>query len=248
MPVYSSTDIAISAVDTEEERLSGWMTSSAKRVFDVALVVAFLPVLLPLLAVIAVAVYVSDSMPVFFGQVRVGRNGRRFTIYKFRTMKSIQGVDQQTIASMSQEQISRLGRILRRLKLDELPQVLNVLQGDMSLVGPRPKIPEQQFVTFSCRPGITGPATLAFACEESLFARMPRDMLVDYYRCTVLPLKHKLDADYMARASLLSDIVVLFKTVTGCWEEITTAQGTKDFEISINRLHQDVFGLNSSDQ
>jgi lipopolysaccharide/colanic/teichoic acid biosynthesis glycosyltransferase len=114
---------------------------------------------------------------------------------------------------------------LRRLKLDELPQVLNVLKGDMSLVGPRPKIPEQQLATFSCRPGITGPATLAFACEETLFARIPRDVLADYYRIAVLPLKQRLDAEYMARASLLSDIVVLFKTVTGCWTEFALGAG-----------------------
>jgi len=249
MLVYNSTDTTISSVETGEERLSGWMVSGAKRLIDILLVLASLPVLLPLLAAIAVAVWASDSMPVLFRQVRVGRNGRRFTIYKFRTMKRIQRMEKQTIASMSNGQVTRVGRALRRLKLDELPQVLNVLKGDMSLVGPRPKIPGHQLVTSSCRPGITGPATLAFAREETLFASIPRDLLADYYRFTVLPLKHKLDADYMARATLLSDLEVLFKTVTGCWEEFTTEhESTEDLEIAIHLLRQEVLGLNSSDQ
>jgi lipopolysaccharide/colanic/teichoic acid biosynthesis glycosyltransferase len=245
MPVLNFTDVAIPAEDVKAERLSAWVLSSSKRLFDIALVVASLPLLLPLLASIAIAIFVSDATPILFRQVRVGRNGRRFIIYKFRTMERAQSLDEQTIASMSQEKITRIGRTLRRFKLDELPQVLNVLKGDMSLVGPRPKIPEQQLVTFSCRPGITGPATLAFACEETLFARIPTHLLADYYRIAVLPLKLRLDADYMAQASLLSDLAVLFKTVTGRWEE--SASGPKSTGCELP-LQQNVYGLNSSEQ
>jgi lipopolysaccharide/colanic/teichoic acid biosynthesis glycosyltransferase len=248
MQVFNSTHATISAEQIGAESLSDWVVSGSKRMFDIALVMASLPVLLPLLVAIAIAVYVSDALPILFRQVRVGRNGRRFVIYKFRTMERTQGLGEQTIASMSQGQITRVGRTLRRLKLDELPQVLNVLKGDMSLVGPRPKIPEHQLTTFSCRPGITSPATLAFACEESLFAWIPKNLLADYYRIAVLPLKQRLDVEYMARASLLSDLVVLFRTVTGCWNEFTSAPRAKDYDISPHRLPKDFYSLNSSEQ
>ena len=246
--MYNSTDVTIPARDVGTGRLSGWVTSGSKRLFDIALVLVSLPVLLPLLIAIGIAVYVSDNMPILFRQIRVGRDGRRFTIYKFRTMQRTQVLDEQSIASISQERITRIGRTLRRLKLDELPQVLNVLNGDMSLVGPRPKIPEHQLTTFSCRPGITSPATLVFACEENLFARIPRNLLADYYRITVLPSKQRLDAEYMARATLLSDLVLLFKTVTGCWEGFESAPRTTNCEFPLHDWHQEILSLNSSKQ
>ena len=248
MQVYNSTSVTIPAGQIRGEKLSSWVASGSKRLFDIALVVVFLPVLLPLLIAISIAAYVSDAMPILFRQVRVGRDGRKFTIYKFRTMRHAQVLEEQTIASISQGQITRIGRTLRRLKLDELPQMMNVLKGDMSLVGPRPKIPEHQVATFSCRPGITSPATLAFACEENYFARIPKDLLADYYRFAVLPLKQRLDADYMARATLLSDLVVLFKTATCCWEEFKSAPRSKEFEIPLRQLRQDAYGLNSSER
>jgi lipopolysaccharide/colanic/teichoic acid biosynthesis glycosyltransferase len=248
MPVYNSTDVTIPARDVGKERLSGWVTSGSKRLFDIGLVLVSLPVLLPLLIAIGFAVYVSDGIPILFRQVRIGRDGRRFTIYKFRTMQRTQVVDERTIASITEGRITRIGRTLRRLKLDELPQVLNVLNGDMSLVGPRPKIPEHQLATFSCRPGITSPATLVFASEENLFARIPRNLLADYYRIIVLPLKQKLDAEYMAQASLFSDLVLLFKTVTGCWEGFESAPGATDCEFPLQDWRWEILSLNSSKQ
>jgi lipopolysaccharide/colanic/teichoic acid biosynthesis glycosyltransferase len=248
MQVFSSKNIPIPVKAIGTERLSEWVTSGSKRLFDIALVLASLPVLLPLLIAIAIAIYCSDAKPILFRQVRVGRNGRRFTIYKFRTMEQAQRSGEHSIASMSEEQITRVGRTLRRLKLDELPQVVNVLKGDMSLVGPRPKIPEQQLATFSCRPGITGPATLTFAREETLFASIPRDFLAEYFRTAVLPLKLRLDAEYMARATLLSDLLILVKTLTGSWKEFATAPRWKDSEIPAHLLRQDVYELNSSEQ
>jgi lipopolysaccharide/colanic/teichoic acid biosynthesis glycosyltransferase len=200
------------------EILSGWSTSGAKRLFDIALVLAAAPILLPLLMVVALSICICDGPPILFWQLRIGRGGSPFFIYKFRTMKNKHD-EQRSITSTSQEEITRLGRLLRQFKLDELPQAFNVLLGDMSLVGPRPKIPEQQAGIFSCRPGITGSATLAFACEELLFAQVPREQLPEYYRTQVLPVKMLLDSDYMAQATLLSDVRILLRTVSGSWRK-----------------------------
>ena len=197
--------------------MSTWSSSRYKRLFDVTLVLVSAPIVLPLLAVIAVLVAAFDGSPVFFRQVRIGRNGKSFFIIKFRTMKSALRQRKNVTASIAKSEVTPFGCFLRQFKLDELPQVLNVLAGDMSLVGPRPKIPEQQVDTFSCRPGITGKATLAFAREERLLAAIPDDQLTRYYRETILPAKSQLDDDYMSNASLLSDLHILFSTVTGRW-------------------------------
>jgi lipopolysaccharide/colanic/teichoic acid biosynthesis glycosyltransferase len=119
---------------------------------------------------------------------------------------------------MDCQQITRLGQVLRRWKLDELPQFFNVLRAEMSLVGPRPKIPEHGEPRCGCRPGITGAATLAFAHEELLFASIPKYRLDTFYSHVVLPLKHRLDADYMARATFFSDVMMLFNTALRRWD------------------------------
>jgi lipopolysaccharide/colanic/teichoic acid biosynthesis glycosyltransferase len=205
-----------SATQTQE-RLSAWTVSRAKRLFDVTLVLMCLPLLLPLLLVIFLAIYVSSGAPVLFRQTRIGRGGRPFTIYKFRTMGHASGTLENSIAALSGGQITRVGHILRRSKLDELPQVFNVLAGKMSLVGPRPKILEQQLAEFGCRPGITGAATLAFAREEILLGQIPMQGLGNFYQAEVLPVKQRMDSDYMARASLPSDLSILLRTITGRW-------------------------------
>jgi lipopolysaccharide/colanic/teichoic acid biosynthesis glycosyltransferase len=125
--------------------------------------------------------------------------------------------DQDGFACAASERITSIGMILRRLKLDELPQFFNVLRGDMSLVGPRPRIAEQQIGTFRCKPGITGPATLAFAREETFLAQIPAQSLPQYYRECVLPAKHQLDSAYMARATMSSDLHILLLTALGRW-------------------------------
>jgi len=204
-----------SEVDTQ---LSAWSASSAKRAFDVALVLLFSPVLVPLLSLIAAAVRLTSPGPVIFRQSRIGRFGKPFTILKFRTMFHSASDPIAGVASAAPGQITNFGRFLRWLKLDELPQCINVLRGDMSLVGPRPKIAEQQIGTFSCRPGITGAATLAFAREESLLRKIPPQFVPHFYRENVLPLKRQLDSEYMGRATLLSDLRLLLLTVARRWE------------------------------
>ncbi|HEY3703880.1 MAG TPA: sugar transferase [Terracidiphilus sp.] len=198
-------------------QLSAWSASRAKRLFDVAAVCALAPLLCPLLLIIAAAVRLSSPGGAIFRQTRIGSHGRPFTILKFRTMVEATSDEEPGLACASAGRITAVGLMLRKFKVDELPQVINVLRGDMSLVGPRPRIAAQQLGTFPCRPGITGVATLAFAREDILLARLPPEGLAHVYHDHIMPAKHRLDSDYMAGATLLSDVQILVRTVLGCW-------------------------------
>jgi lipopolysaccharide/colanic/teichoic acid biosynthesis glycosyltransferase len=173
-------------------------------------------ILSPMLAGIAVAVLVSSGRPVLFRQVRVGRYGRRFRLLKFRSMRVNRQVQQ--ITSPADSRITPLGAILRRYKLDELPQLWNVLRGEMSMVGPRPEVP--RFVDpaseawrriLSVRPGITDLATLLFRDEEKLLAGVGD--VESHYRKQILPRKMALNIEYLDARSLLSDLRVLLLTL-----------------------------------
>lgn len=201
-----------------EYALSSWNRSRAKRAMDIAIVLAFSPILFPVLAAIALAVLVTSGAPIFFRQERVGSHGVPFPIYKFRTMRPALVQPPSAMAIASAGRITRLGAFLRKSKLDELPQVFNVLAGDMSLVGPRPKVPEQQPTPFPCRPGLTGAATLAFAREETLLLRIASADLDEYFNKTILSAKKDLDADYLRQATLWSDFRILINTALGRWE------------------------------
>lgn len=210
-------EVAFSAASAHVPSASRWSRSAAKRIFDVGLVLAAIPLLLPLVGIVALAILALCGRPIIFRQTRAGCYGRPFTIFKFRTMTHRTPERRFDIAAHAAGEITPLGRLLRHLKLDELPQAWNVLRGDMSLVGPRPKVPEQQLIELACRPGLTGPATLAFAREERMFARMPRENLDTFYQEIVLPAKHQLDAHYMAQATVLSDLRILLLTASGRW-------------------------------
>ena len=197
--------------------LSPWTASRLKRVLDVCAVLAWMPMIAPLLLVTAFAVLIASGAPVIFRQKRVGRFGGEFAIYKFRTMRHSPRGNKSALATDSADRVTALGFLLRRTKLDELPQVFNVLNGDMSLVGPRPRVAEQQMDRLTCRPGLTSPATLAFAREETLLMQIPQDLLTDYYHKTILPTKHRLDVEYFKRATLLSDLSILIDTALGRW-------------------------------
>ncbi len=177
-----------------------------------------LPVALPALLAIAAAVRLTSPGPVLFRQKRIGRHGRAFTIVKFRTIVDGAGEAEASMASWSRQRLTPVGAFLRNSKLDELPQLVNVLLGHMSLVGPRPKPLEEMICSLACRPGITGMATLAFAHEEALFTRVPRDRFSAYFHGVVLPVKQQLDAAYMARATFFSDLGLLTKSVFGRWD------------------------------
>ncbi|MGO8758297.1 MAG: sugar transferase [Terracidiphilus sp.] len=194
---------------------SRWSLSAGKRFCDVAgafLVLGFF--CLPMLA-IALLIRLSSAGPAIFVQKRVGRGGKRFLIYKFRTMAA--ATPGPGLTRDGDSRITPLGRILRRLKLDELPQFWNVLRGDMSLIGPRPKLPRYSAIrNMPFRPGITGAATLAFRNEEEALRPIHPALLDDYYNRHIRPLKAGIDLNYMAQATFLSDVRILAATVLAC--------------------------------
>jgi lipopolysaccharide/colanic/teichoic acid biosynthesis glycosyltransferase len=154
--------------------------------------------------------------PIFFHQKRAGKNGAPFTIYKFRTMTLSHGGS--TISVRGESRITKLGAILRKYKLDELPELWNVLIGDMSLVGPRPDMPEyadklkeEEKLILKLRPGITGPATLKYSNEEEILAGVENPQV---YNDEVLwPDKVKLNIEYYKNRSFILDISLIFKTI-----------------------------------
>jgi lipopolysaccharide/colanic/teichoic acid biosynthesis glycosyltransferase len=207
-----------SSIHLVGERVSAWSRSRMKRFFDCACILPVAPLLIPLFLFIALAVRLTSRGPVLFLQKRMGRHGRTFTIVKFRTLEHRVDRAHQSVTTADNQRFTPVGPFLRRWKLDELPQLWNVLNGDMSLVGARPKLPEHQIGELQCRPGITGKATIAFAREESFLSRLPKQILDEYYRERILPVKHQLDVDYMSRATFWSDFKLLVDTVLRRWD------------------------------
>lgn len=194
---------------------SSWALSSLRRSMDVLVAAVALIVFLPLMLIAATLVRFGSPGPVFFRQKRMGRNGKAFTLYKFRSMCPKNG-NNSFITVSGDTRITPAGALLRRYKLDELPQFWNVLRGDMSLVGPRPKLPHHEALHMACRPGITGAATLAFRNEEELLAAIPEDQLDVFYETFVKPAKAQLDLEYMRKATPSSDARILWRTATAC--------------------------------
>jgi lipopolysaccharide/colanic/teichoic acid biosynthesis glycosyltransferase len=209
-----------------DKGLSWWSRSAAKRAFDLAFVVPSLPFVLPMFLLIGLAVRLTSGGPALFLQTRMGRRGRAFTIFKFRTMLQNRDQVHQTVTTAHDPRLTSVGRFLRRWKLDELPQLANVLLGHMSLVRPRPKIPEHGGYELACRPGITGAATIAFACEETMLAKVPQHLLGIHYRTVILPVKRTMDAEYMARATFLTDVRLLANTILRRWDTSILEQFT----------------------
>jgi lipopolysaccharide/colanic/teichoic acid biosynthesis glycosyltransferase len=218
-------------VHTAWKGLSPWSRSAAKRLFDCACVLLALPVLLPLMLAIAAAVRLTSPGPVLFLQKRMSRYGRTFTILKFRTMVHVAGAAHHPITTSNNQRFTPIGPFLRRWKLDELPQLANVLGGHMSLVGPRPKLPEYVTLELPCRPGITGMATIVFAREEKILVRVAKEHLDAYIHAVVLPAKQQLDVEYMARATFLSDLRLLVNTLLRRWDTaaLEKISGLADF-------------------
>ncbi len=190
----------------------------SKRLMDWLITLALLPVALPLMAAIALWVRLDSPGPALFRQERVGRGGRLFRIHKFRTMRLHDGSGPQITAS-GDARITRAGRWLRRSKLDELPQLIDVLAGDMSLVGPRPEVPrymalypdEARRRILSVRPGITDRAAIGFRDEERLLA--DSDNPERTYVEQIMPIKQRLYLDYVAHHSIGGDLRILLATV-----------------------------------
>lgn len=188
-----------------------------KRLFDVIFSLFALIVLSPVFATAAVLIKLDSKGPVFFLQERVGRNFRPFTIYKFRSMKADGGIKSALITVGGDERITKVGHLLRKYKIDELPQLLNVLKGDMSLVGPRPEV--SQYVRLfkgeyrellRMRPGITDPASIRFSEEERVLATAA-DWEKDYTK-RILPEKIRLSLRYVEEHSLLMDLKLIIRT------------------------------------
>jgi len=188
-----------------------------RRVLDVSLAGFGLVLTSPVLLLGALAVKLSSPGPVLFHQERVGLHGRSFEILKLRTMvvgsESVGG--QLTIGA--DPRVTRVGRFLRAWKIDELPQLINVLRGDMALVGPRPEVPRyvalyspEQRDVLSVRPGITDPASIRFRNESEHMALQADPEA--YYREVLLPNKLRLNLDYIARRSILGDLGILLAT------------------------------------
>jgi lipopolysaccharide/colanic/teichoic acid biosynthesis glycosyltransferase len=189
-----------------------------KRAFDLFLTATGLALLTPLLAVLAIVVRCTSPGPVFFRQERLGRNGRAFMLLKFRTMQAAQGAEKACFDAGDISRVTPLGRILRRWKLDELPQLWNVLTGDMSLVGPRPEVrtwvdayPERWSRVLTVRPGITDPASIVYRNEEEILAQSPDPQRT--YREEILPHKLSLYEDYVKTQSFRGDVGILLKTL-----------------------------------
>lgn len=192
-----------------------------KRVFDLFWTVPGIILLLVPGLVVAAAVIIDDGWPPLYGQERVGLHGRSFRLLKFRTMRRQSDWGDRNLTIGNDSRITRVGRVLRRTKLDELPQLLNVLRGEMSLVGPRPEVPEfvekysvEQRRILEFLPGITDPASLKYVNESSMLA-LQEDPHA-YYVQTIMPDKIRISIDYATRATIISDFRVIMATVFGC--------------------------------
>lgn len=190
----------------------------AKRVLDLLFAAGGLVVALPLLVICGVAIRLDSEGPVFFRQRRVGKDGRPFQIIKLRTMVDKADQGGLKLTARGDPRITRVGTWLRKLKLDELPQLISVLRGEMSLVGPRPEVPEyvalydsHQRRVLAFRPGVTGPASLAFVDEERLLAGHPHKE--DLYVKTLMLRKLDIDLAYCQRVSLLEDLRLIILTL-----------------------------------
>lgn len=190
----------------------------AKRLFDMVCALIGLVVLSPLFLVIAVWIKLDSKGPVFFRQVRVGRNGKPFRIHKFRTM----GVNSESVGRLTvgnDSRVTRSGHFLRKSKIDELPQLIDVVVGNMSLVGPRPEV--QEFIdcypsevrreVLSVRPGITDLASIEMVDENEILAKYTDSRKA--YIEQILPIKQQYYVDYVRNNSLFEDINIIFKTI-----------------------------------
>jgi len=197
---------------TENDAVCPWCTSRRKRCFDVALASLFLVLSAPLQILICIVVKFSGQGPVIFRQLRTGRNGRLFTIYKYRTMKDEQDGNNSFVTRANDPRITKIGGILRRTKMDELPQLINILRGEMSIVGPRPRVPSQERRISLIRPGMTGIASLMFAHEERILQTVPEDAQEQYHADILSPLKRHYDLRYSETATLSLDIEIIVRT------------------------------------
>ncbi len=187
------------------------------RIFDLVVVLLVMPFALVAAAVIATAVLLDSPGPVLYRSRRIGRGGRSFDMLKFRTM--VRDAEGPPLSARSDERYTPIGRTLAYSRLDELPQLWNVLRGDMRLVGPRPELeafvrefPEEYERILSVPPGLTGPAQVEYAWEGEVLAQARAVDRAALYRESILPLKLAIDLRYVQRHSVAGDLVLLVRT------------------------------------
>jgi len=189
-----------------------------KRSLDFIIALASIILFSPILLLISFLILISDGMPIFFSQSRVGKDGQIFRLIKFRSMRVLKGSENGSFDAGNTSRITGIGRILRKTKLDELPQLFNVLLGNMSIVGPRPEVeqwtkayPERWKKVLKVKPGITDNASIEFRNEEELLAAATDPE--QCYRNEILPRKLDLYEAYVDNRSVFKDLSIVLRTV-----------------------------------
>lgn len=217
----------------ETSPASQWVGSRTRRCIDIAFSLAVLTVSAVPMLIISAAIRLTSRGRAIFSQERVGMNGRLFRIYKFRSMTEARIEQGPDLTRAGDNRVTTVGRFLRRFKVDELPQFYNVLRGDMSLVGPRPKL--RQYCPMSCmryRPGITGPATIVFRHEEEMMRGLAPHELDDFYAQHIKPVKALIDTCYMCKATPSSDLSIIRETLLGCARPLASSETAPALHLS----------------
>jgi lipopolysaccharide/colanic/teichoic acid biosynthesis glycosyltransferase len=203
-------------------RVSAWCNSAWKRRFDVAGATVLFILLFPFMLIIALTVWCTSRGPILFRQLRTGKNGNEFYILKFRTMICKRHQQGAVFTRPADPRITPVGKVLRKWKLDEFPQLLNILRGEMSFVGPRPLvtqtweepcIQEQSQTVLSVRPGITSNATLNFRNEEAILAAHAFEHQEEAYLKAIMPLKLEMEIEYLRHSTFRTDWRIILQTV-----------------------------------
>jgi lipopolysaccharide/colanic/teichoic acid biosynthesis glycosyltransferase len=199
-----------------------------KRTFDIGFVLVALPFCIPAGLIAILAIKMDSRGPLIYSTDRVGKNARLFRIYKFRSMSADPGADGPGLTYSGDPRVTRVGRWLRRTKFDEFPQILNVLKGEMSIVGPRPEAPEyvdhytdKQRTALAVRPGLTSLAQVAYRDEEEL---IPAEDPVRYYLDEIMPRKLEFDAAYVLGWSIWMDMKIFLAGIAALFR-LPTAFG-----------------------
>ena len=192
-----------------------------KRIFDIVCSGLGLIILSPFLLFIAIRIKMDSDGPVFFKQIRVGEKGREFKILKFRTMVVDAEKLGRQITVGNDSRITKIGAFLRKYKIDELPQLINVFKGDMSLVGPRPEVPryvnmytEEQRRVLDVKPGITDLASIRYRDENELLGKAENPD--EFYINTIMPDKLALNMEYINKSNVFLDIYIILQTILKC--------------------------------
>ena len=197
-------------------------TLIVKRIFDIVMAIFGLLVLSPIFLVISLAIKIDSNGPVFFKQIRVGLNGKEFKIFKFRTMVTDAEKKGMQITVGKDSRITKVGAFIRKCKIDEIPQLINVLVGEMSFVGPRPEVPkyvamysESDREILKVRPGITDLASIEYRDENEVLGKSknPEKTYIE----EVMPAKIVLNREYISKCSIMYDVLLILRTIKICF-------------------------------